>query len=223
MDNASPLALALAGTTILATSVVVYKLLTNSSSSSGEPKESAAAVVKDDRPKLLVYFGSQTGTAEGLGRVIEREGGEKGFNVQVVDLEDWDEDSSEDFTRAAKEAAANVFLMATYGEGEPTDNAADFIKLLKAETEEVRGRARNPLRGRRTRASLAPLLKKRIARLIDTFDTTTTNPLSIVVGCCSLSLSRVRFLSSTCLTASSASATPSTSSTTPWASSSPRN
>ena len=135
--DASPLALALAGTTVIATSIVAYKLLLSGPSApSSSAPTGGEEKVADGRPVLRVYFGSQTGTAEGLGRVLEREGNDKGFNVQVVDLEDWDEDESEEFLKQAAEAKANVFLMATYGEGEPTDNAATFIKLLKSAPED---------------------------------------------------------------------------------------
>ena len=41
-----------------------------------------------------------------------------------MDLEDFDPESLADVTNA-------VFLMATYGEGEPTDNSAKFITWLR--------------------------------------------------------------------------------------------
>ncbi len=46
--------------------------------------------------------------------------------MKVVDMEDFDAD-------ALKNTAIAIFLMATYGEGEPTDNAALFAKWLKNE------------------------------------------------------------------------------------------
>lgn len=48
-----------------------------------------------------------------------------GFNTKVVDLEDFDPRT------LLEENARAIFLMATYGEGEPTDNAVSFIKWLK--------------------------------------------------------------------------------------------
>ena len=97
---------------------------------------------------LTIYYGSQTGTAESFAQQIAREGDEHGFKVHVVDLEDVAEDTAgasldgnlEDAVKAAlmdpAKADANgcsraVFLMATYGEGEPTDNAAQFVAMLK--------------------------------------------------------------------------------------------
>lgn len=60
------------------------------------------------------------------------EGRKAGFDAKTCDLEDFD-----------PEALANtklaIFLMATYGEGEPTDNAQKFMAWLKNENDEVAG------------------------------------------------------------------------------------
>eukprot|EP00596_Hydrurales_sp_CCMP1899_P008435 CAMPEP_0119042436 /NCGR_PEP_ID=MMETSP1177-20130426/15177_1 /TAXON_ID=2985 /ORGANISM="Ochromonas sp, Strain CCMP1899" /LENGTH=623 /DNA_ID=CAMNT_0007009233 /DNA_START=235 /DNA_END=2106 /DNA_ORIENTATION=- len=81
--------------------------------------------------KMFVYFGSQTGTAEGFAKVIEKEGISRGFNAKRVDLEDFDP------TQLAESRLA-VFLMATYGEGEHTDNATTFHNWMKNDNGEVR-------------------------------------------------------------------------------------
>ena len=49
-----------------------------------------------------------------------------GFDVKVVDLEGF---SPESLSAITSEQLA-VFLMATYGEGEPTDNAVSFYKFI---------------------------------------------------------------------------------------------
>jgi NADPH-ferrihemoprotein reductase len=76
---------------------------------------------------LSIFFGSQTGTAEGFARVIMEETKSKGFNAKMCDLEDFDPEVLANTTLA-------IFLMATYGEGEPTDNAAKFTKWAKSDT-----------------------------------------------------------------------------------------
>ena len=76
--------------------------------------------------KLVVYFGSQTGTAEGFARVLMEEGKSKGFDAKMHDLENFDAEELGSCKLA-------IFLMATYGEGEPTDNAARFAKWMKAD------------------------------------------------------------------------------------------
>jgi len=73
---------------------------------------------------LTVFFGSQTGTAEGYARTIMEEAREKGFDAQMCDLTDFNADE-------LKDAKLAIFLMATYGEGEPTDNAADFYSWMQ--------------------------------------------------------------------------------------------
>ena len=54
-----------------------------------------------------------------------------GFNAKRVDLEDFDPSQLADCKLA-------VFLMATYGEGEHTDNATSFSNWMKNENEEDR-------------------------------------------------------------------------------------
>lgn len=84
---------------------------------------------------LTIYYGSQTGTAESFAQDLEREGEEHGFKVSVVDLEETDEDPRAALLDPSKQDAHGknkaVFLMSTYGEGEPTDNAAGFVRFLK--------------------------------------------------------------------------------------------
>ena len=79
---------------------------------------------------MTVYFGSQTGTAEGFARIIMEECKSRGFDAKTTDLEDFD---------AHELASCNlaIFLMATYGEGEPTDNASKFITWSKNEDKDV--------------------------------------------------------------------------------------
>ncbi len=78
--------------------------------------------------KLHVYFGSQTGTAEGFARVVLEEGRERGFDVKLCDLEDFE-------PQEFKEPKLAMFIVATYGEGEPTDNARRMCTWLKPAAE----------------------------------------------------------------------------------------
>jgi sulfite reductase alpha subunit-like flavoprotein len=80
------------------------------------------------QPLLRIYFGSQTGTGENYAKQLKAAGRKHGFRVVNVNLET--------FARGGKEAmlstpGLSVFLMSTYGEGDPTDTAVDFTKWLK--------------------------------------------------------------------------------------------
>jgi NADPH-ferrihemoprotein reductase len=85
---------------------------------------------------LSIYYGSQTGTAESFARDLEREGEDHGFKVHVLDLEETEENAREELLKEAMRDTRGknraVFLMATYGEGEPTDNAVGFVRFLKS-------------------------------------------------------------------------------------------
>ncbi|CAH0475040.1 unnamed protein product [Peronospora belbahrii] len=75
--------------------------------------------------RITILFGSQTGTAEGFAEVLKKEGRKAGFHTHAIDLENYNA------TEKLKDEKLVIFVMATYGEGDPTDNAADFIKFLK--------------------------------------------------------------------------------------------
>lgn len=74
---------------------------------------------------MTIFFGSQSGTAETFAHELCEEAKMRGFKAVVQDLEDYplDDLASEKFC---------VFLMATFGEGDPTDNAVDFYEWINS-------------------------------------------------------------------------------------------
>ena len=98
---------------------------------------STAAVAAEVPPEARVrlYFGSQTGTAEGFCDELKKEATAHGFAAECIDLEELDGDDLVALAKAGGVAeslpAVAVFLVATYGEGEPTDNAASFYRWMK--------------------------------------------------------------------------------------------
>jgi len=98
--------------------------------SAASATKSAAAATAAKAPSaapagpLHVYFGSQTGTSEGYAEQLKKEASGHGFSPTVVDLDDFDAEQ-------LKTCEVAIFVLATYGEGEPTDNAAAFYKYLK--------------------------------------------------------------------------------------------
>lgn len=72
---------------------------------------------------LHIYFGSQTGTAQNYAKMVGEEAAKHGFEPNIVDLVDF----HPEFFKDAKLA---IFMMATNGEGEPTDNAKTFNEFI---------------------------------------------------------------------------------------------
>jgi len=93
------------------------------------------------RKRVRVLFGTQTGTAERFAKQI---GGElrkhhgESTTVDVIDLESYSAER-----QLAREKLV-VLCVATYGDGEPTDNAADFFSWLSKEVEAVNAGEKEP-------------------------------------------------------------------------------
>ncbi|KAI9713228.1 MAG: NADPH-cytochrome P450 reductase [Bogoriella megaspora] len=75
----------------------------------------------------VVFYGSQTGTAEDYASRLAKEGSSRfGLKTMVADLEDYEYENLDTFP----EDKVAFFVLATYGEGEPTDNAVEFFEFI---------------------------------------------------------------------------------------------
>lgn len=78
----------------------------------------------------VIFYGSQTGTAEDYASRLAKEGSSRfGLKAMVADLEDYDYENLDKFP----DDKVAFFILATYGEGEPTDNAVDFYEFTTGE------------------------------------------------------------------------------------------
>ncbi|KAK3990058.1 putative NADPH--cytochrome P450 reductase [Cladorrhinum sp. PSN332] len=79
----------------------------------------------------IIFYGSQTGTAEDYASRLAKEGKSRfGLETMVADLEDFDYDNLD----AISSDKVVMFVLATYGEGEPTDNAVDFYEFITGDS-----------------------------------------------------------------------------------------
>ncbi|RKP39167.1 hypothetical protein BJ085DRAFT_41672 [Dimargaris cristalligena] len=110
---------------------------TNSNATTGSGHSPAAAqgkklqnFVQEMRAagqRVIFFYGSQTGTAEDLAQRLAKEAAQRfGIASRVADIEECDMTV---LNQLPSEHLA-VFLMATYGEGEPTDSAIEFWDFL---------------------------------------------------------------------------------------------
>ncbi|KAK9318892.1 NADPH-cytochrome P450 reductase [Lipomyces orientalis] len=89
------------------------------------------AVMNKLGQNCVVMYGSQTGTAENYASRLARESKKRfGLETMVADLEDFDFEG----INSMPANALVIFVLATYGEGEPTDNAVQFYQFITQET-----------------------------------------------------------------------------------------
>nr|XP_020504883.1 S-adenosyl-L-methionine-dependent tRNA 4-demethylwyosine synthase-like [Labrus bergylta] len=85
---------------------------------------------------VKIFYGSQTGTAKGFAKELSEEVETLGIPAEVIDMKDYDPDD-----HLAEECANKsvcVFLVATYTDGRPTENAEWFCKWLEEASTDFR-------------------------------------------------------------------------------------
>ncbi|XP_036415507.1 S-adenosyl-L-methionine-dependent tRNA 4-demethylwyosine synthase TYW1 isoform X2 [Colossoma macropomum] len=85
---------------------------------------------------VRIFYGSQTGTAKGFARELAEDVRAAGFQSEVTDMKDYDPDD-----RLSDECTSKmicVFLVATYTDGKPTENAEWFCKWLEEASTDFR-------------------------------------------------------------------------------------
>lgn len=108
--------------------------------------------------RLTVYYATQTGTAESFAKELEREAKDHGFLVKVEDMENLEASMAammDPETKSAfgpestepDEMPRALFLTATYGEGEPTDNATSLFHAMEEALQDEDAADEKPLLG----------------------------------------------------------------------------
>ncbi|XP_056139705.1 S-adenosyl-L-methionine-dependent tRNA 4-demethylwyosine synthase TYW1 [Lampris incognitus] len=85
---------------------------------------------------VKIFYGSQTGTAKGFAKELSEEVRGLDIPAEVIDMKDYDPDD-----RLADECTNKsvcVFLLATYTDGQPTENADWFCKWLEEASTDFR-------------------------------------------------------------------------------------
>ncbi|KAM9468428.1 S-adenosyl-L-methionine-dependent tRNA 4-demethylwyosine synthase TYW1 isoform 1-T1 [Clarias gariepinus] len=85
---------------------------------------------------VRIFYGSQTGTAKGFASELADNVQALGFQSDVIDLKDYDPEDKLSDECTSKMIC--VFLMATYTEGKPTENAEWFCKWLEEASTDFR-------------------------------------------------------------------------------------
>nr|XP_020461299.1 S-adenosyl-L-methionine-dependent tRNA 4-demethylwyosine synthase isoform X1 [Monopterus albus] len=85
---------------------------------------------------VKIFYGSQTGTAKGFARELSEEVNALGIPAEVTDMKDYDPDDQ--LADECSSKSVCVFLVATYTDGQPTENAEWFCKWLEEASTDFR-------------------------------------------------------------------------------------
>ncbi|KAI7865727.1 NADPH-dependent cytochrome P450 oxidoreductase [Spinellus fusiger] len=88
-------------------------------------------IMQKENRQVIFFYGSQTGTAEDYASRLAKECTKKyGVSCMTADIEMYDLT----YLDTVPSSMVVVFVLATYGEGEPTDSAVEFWDLIKEES-----------------------------------------------------------------------------------------
>lgn len=83
--------------------------------------------------KAVIFWGSQSGTSHGFAVRLERDLLLRyGLEATSADLSDFDPET----ISLIPESKLAIFIMSTFGEGDPSDNSADFLEYLQKQPKE---------------------------------------------------------------------------------------
>lgn len=85
---------------------------------------------------VKIFYGSQTGTAKGFANELSEEVETLGIPAEVIDIKDYDPDDQ--LIDECTNKSVCVFLVATYTDGQPTENAEWFCKWLEEASTDFR-------------------------------------------------------------------------------------
>jgi NADPH-ferrihemoprotein reductase len=84
---------------------------------------------------MVIFYGSQTGTAEDFAQRLAKQAKRYGISATVCDPEECEMEELQRLITIEKHLA--LFCLATYGEGDPTDNAQEFYEWLREDGREL--------------------------------------------------------------------------------------
>lgn len=109
----------------------------DTNSKDSERSKSLTERMKASGKNMVVFFGSQTGTGEEFAQRLVKNARLYGIKALVADPEEID---SEEISKLHEiPNAVAVFVMATYGEGDPTDNAVELYEWMQQTDADLNG------------------------------------------------------------------------------------
>ncbi|KAF2658340.1 cytochrome P450 reductase 2 [Lophiostoma macrostomum CBS 122681] len=108
------------------------------SASRHQASRNVAERLQEGNHDVVIFWGSQSGTSERFAEALGRECHTRfGINALVADLSDYDAET----ISSIPQSKFAIFILSTYGEGDPSDNTAglwDWVKKVKDNNSSVK-------------------------------------------------------------------------------------